>query len=382
LTTDVLQPLTWLGCSWCVVRLAQTGDERWWLGFGAIVGVSLLSKYLIAFYLLGMAVGVIATPLRRSLLKPWIYLGAAIALGMAAPSIVWQSQHDWPFIELGKAGMNGKNLALSPLEFLGEQVLFAGPLTLPVWLAGLWRFSVRPPLPATRAFAIAYFVAAVLFYVLHGKAYYLTPIYPTVFAGGGLALEAWLRPRALRAAVLAVVAIGGAALSPFAIPILPVDAYIRYAAALGLTQPALERGSLGVLPQQYADMFGWREMAARVAAVYQALPPADRARAVFFGRNYGEAAAIDIYGPALGLPPAISAHNNYYLWGLRGHDGSVLIVAGGDPAEMAKAYGSIEVAGRIDTPYAMPYETNLPIYVLRDPKVSLAPLWPTLKHYE
>jgi hypothetical protein len=123
-------------------------------------------------------------------------------------------------------------------------------------------------------------------------------------------------------------------------------------------------------------------MAAKVAAVYQALPPADRTRAAFFGRNYGEAAAIDIYGRALGLPPAISGHNNYYLWGPGRADGSVIIVAGGDPAQMAKVYSSIQVAGRIDTPYAMPYETNIPIYVLRQPRVSMVQLWPMLKHYE
>jgi hypothetical protein len=384
LTTDMVQSLSWLACGWCLVRLAQGGDERWWLAFGAIVGVSLESKYLIAFYLVGLAVGALTTPLRRSLLRPWIYAGAVIALGLAAPNVVWQAQHGWPFIEIGRAGSSGKNLALSPLAFFGQQFLFVGPAAAPVWLAGLWRFSVRPLLPAYRAFPIAYAVMAVLFIAAHGKAYYIAPVYPILLAGGALAIEGWLKRPAFRAAVLTAVGGVGALLAPVAIPLLPVEATIAYGAAIGVnpTLSASEHQKLSALPQYLADMFGWREMAAKVAAVYQALPPADRARAAFFGQNYGEAAAIDIYGRALGLPPAISGHNNYYLWGPGRADGSVIIVVGGDPAQMAKVYGSIQVAGRIDTPYAMPYETNIPIYVLRQPRVSMVQLWPMLKHYE
>jgi hypothetical protein len=128
-------------------------------------------------------------------------------------------------------------------------------------------------------------------------------------------------------------------------------------------------------------MFGWREMAEKVAGVYRSLPPQERTRAVFFGNNYGEAAAIDFYGAALGLPPAISGHNNYYLWGPRGHDGSVLIIVGGSRQHYSELFGSFEVVGHIDAPYAMPYETDKPIYVLRDMKLPLQNYWPQVKNY-
>src|ERR1700722_18653229 len=140
LSTDAMQPLTWLTCGWCLVRLAQTNDERWWLGFGAAAGISLASKYLILFYLAGLAVGVVATPLRRSLLKPWLYLGALIALLFLAPSLYWQAENGWPFLDIGKAGAAGNNLVLSPLGDLGQQLLFVGPASAPIWLSGLWRF--------------------------------------------------------------------------------------------------------------------------------------------------------------------------------------------------------------------------------------------------
>ena len=136
------------------------------------------------------------------------------------------------------------------------------------------------------------------------------------------------------------------------------------------------------MPQQLSDMFGWREMAEKVSAVYNALPPDQRARAVFFGRNYGEAAAIDIDGPALHGPPAISSHNNYYLWGPRGHDGSIVIVVGGDPVQYARDYQSVERVGELTSPYARRDETDIPIYVLRDRHIPFATAWPGLKHYD
>lgn len=384
LSTDMIQPLTWLACSWLLVRLAQTRDERIWLAFGLAVAVSLWAKYLIVFYLAGLSVGIVATPLRRSLATPWIYAGAGLAAVLIAPNVWWQAAHGWPFIELGRAGANGKNLALSPLAFLGQQVLMAGPTLAPLWIAGLWRLSTRSAAPELRVFPIAYLVMAAIFVASHGKAYYLAALYPTLFAAGAVAFETWFARRALRAIVIGVAIVGGLVTLPMVLPILPPDDLVRYSRALRLapSRTATEHGAQSVLPQYFADMFGWRDMAAKVSAVYQALPPDDRQRAVFFGRNYGEAAALDVYGPALQGPPAISAHNSYFLWGLKGFDGSVMIMVGGDVAKLGQEFGDIQIAGQIDNLYAMPAETDIPIYVLRSPRLPFAEVWPTLKHYD
>ena len=384
LTTDFLQPQGWLGCSWCLVRLIQTKDQRWWIAFGAIVGVSMASKYLICFYIAGLAVGVLATPLRASLLKPWLYAGAALAVALSAPSLYWQAQHGWPFFELGAAGLNGKNVPLWRLALFGLELIFPGPLSAPIWLAGLWRFSVRPAQPDDRVFGIAYAVMFGLILALHGKPYYLTPIYPALFAMGAVAIEGWLASPLLRRAAVGGLVASGVLVAPFALPILPPSHFRDYAHTLGIQtySAANEREATGELPQQLADMFGWREMAAEVSSVYQALPPAERAKAVFFGRNYGEAAALDVYGPALHGPPAISGNNNYYLWGPKGFEGQVVIALGGDHDQLSKLFSSVQVAGQIHNRYAMPYETNVPIYVLRGPRQPLSSLWPSLKHYE
>ncbi|HEY1941610.1 MAG TPA: glycosyltransferase family 39 protein [Roseiarcus sp.] len=385
LSTDMLQPLTWLACSWLLVRLIETRDERIWLAFGVVVAISLWSKYLIGFFLVGLAFGIVATPLRRSLAKPWIYAGAAVAVVLVAPNVLWQAAHGWPFLELSKAGASGKNLALSPLAFLGQQALIAGPTLAPLWVAGLWSLAARPGQPELRAFPIAYVVMTAIFLLAHGKAYYLAAFYPTLFAAGAVAFERWFPSRALRWTVAGVFVVGGLLAVPLALPILPPDRFIAYSRALGLTPSvtATERGAQSQLPQYFADMFGWREMAEQVSAVYQALPETDRRRAVFFGRNYGEAAALEIYGPSFGGPPAISGHNSYFLWGPDGYDGSVVIVLGAaGPRLAAKYYDDIRTAGRIENPYAMPSETNVSISVLRSPRVPLSEIWPALKHYE
>ena len=384
LTTDFLQPLSWLGCSWCLLQLSRTGDERWWIVFGAIVGVSLESKYLIAGYVGALAIGALATPLRTSLLRPWVYLGAALGLALAAPSIVWQAAHSWPFFGLVDTEVNGKNLPLSPLASFVQQVLFIGPAAAPIWIAGLWRFAVRPALPQLRVFAFAYAILFCVFELVHGKPYFLAPIYPTLLAGGAVEIERWLRLPAARTLAIGAITAAGVVASPFSLPILPVNEFGAYAHALGIKSyaAATEREAQGALPQELADMFGWPEMAAKVAAVYRSLPPAERAKTVFFGRNYGEAAAIDVYGPALGGPAAVSGHNNYFLWGPKGYDGSVVIALGGDRAQLSRMFRRIDVAGEIDSPFAMPYERNLRIYILREPRIPLALIWPSLRHFE
>jgi hypothetical protein len=219
----------------------------------------------------------------------------------------------------------------------------------------------------------------------------------------------WAVP--LRAAILAATAIGGAALLPFTLPILPVDRFIAYERAIGATSglksqgAAIDKQPVGELPANYAYMFGWREMAAAVGRAYDALPPEDRARAVFFARDYNEASAIDVFGAPWGLPPAISARNNYFLWGPQGHDGSVVLLLSTAPradvlkanavlgeaarigppdaiqAELLKTYGSAEPIATIDTPYAYPYERGLTLWLCRDRKVPFAADWSKLKLY-
>jgi hypothetical protein len=133
------------------------------------------------------------------------------------------------------------------------------------------------------------------------------------------------------------------------------------------------------LPQLYADMFGWNTLATTVAQVYRTLPAEDRADCGILGGNYGEAGAIDYYGPPLGLPGALSGHNSYFDWGPRGYSGSCMIIFGERSEEFIKLFGDVRVAATSVSRHAMPNEQNIPIYVCRKPVAPLADLWPRFK---
>ena len=278
---------------------------------------------MVAVYLGCLALGLLATPQRRLLAnwRPWA--AALLTVAIATPDLVWQAANGWPFLTQSAELAAHKNIPLSPGAFLLQEMLTLGPPTAPVWLVGLAAFAFWRRLADLRWVAIGWALLIAATVAAHGKPYYPGGAYPLLMAGGAVALEAWLS-HWLRAAFAVALAAGAAVTAPLVTPMLPVESFIVYQRWLGLQPSTGERVRLGVLPQYFADMFGWPELAEVVGKAYAALPVEDQRRAVFFGRNYGEAAAIDVFGAPWSLPPAISAHESYFLWGPRGHDGGVV----------------------------------------------------------
>jgi cytochrome c oxidase subunit IV len=298
------------------------------------------------------------------------------------PNLFWQWAHGWPFLEFAAAVAESKNVVYAPWTFVLIQMRDLNPVTAPIWLAGLAAFAFWDRFADLRAIAIAYLLVLVAMIALHAKSYYPVGAYPVLFAGGAVALEAWLTSPRLRAALLVGVVLFGLPLLPFAVPVLPIERVAAYQSFLGLTAEANEkRLAVGHLSPLYADMFGWRELAALVGRAYQSLSPEERADAVFFANNYGEAAAVDIFAKPWGLPPSISAHNNYYLWGPRGHTGDVVIRLGGRREDLLKVYASVEAMGKTDNPWALPLETGQTIWICRGRFTKLDDDWSKLKRY-
>ena len=165
---------------------------------------------------------------------------------------------------------------------------------------------------------------AALIFAMNPRVYYLFPAFPMLFAAGGVQFESWLaRPRLawIKPVWCTLMVLMGVLLAPTLLPLLPPETYIRYVKATHLEQPRIENHKLGPLPQLFADQFGWEEMTAAVARVYNSLPADIRPRTAIFGQNYGQAGAIDLFGPKYGLPPAISGHQNYFLLGAAGRNG-------------------------------------------------------------
>jgi len=381
LITDMLQALSWVFCGYALVRILRDGEERWWLPLGVVAGVALLSKYMIGFWLVALAVGLVATQPRRVLLRPGPYVAALIAGVIVLPNVLWQAAHGWPFLEIGRVGATEKNLVLSPVEFFRAELREINGTSMPLALAGLAAFAFWRRFAALRGFAIAALVLFAAMLPLHAKPYYPAGAYPLWFAGGAVALEAWIAALALRTAYAVAIAANGLLVAPFVLPVLPVERFAAYQSWLGATPHPMEHEQVGRLSQYYADMFGWPHLAALVGQVYQSLSPEEQAKAVFLGDNYGEAAAVDVLGTPWHLPPAISGNNQYFLWGPRGHDGSVVIRLGRTREELLQAYASVEAVGVYEDPWAIPDETGRTLWLCRGRKVPLTVAWPNFRRY-
>jgi hypothetical protein len=377
--TDTFMLWTWPLATLFIVRATrQANAVRWWIAAGATIGVAAESKYSVLFFVVAVLAGLAAGVYRNAFASRGFWLGVATAAVIALPNFLWQAAHGFAMVELLRNGSHGKNVVLSPPSFVIHQFVLTGALLALVWIAGLVWLAMRRDV---RWLSIAYAVLLVTMIVLHAKDYYPAAIYGALFAAGGVAVETWTaRLRWTRAAVGAVAVACGVALLPMVEPILPVQAFVAYTHAIGVKPAPSEHQRPGVLPQDYADMHGWRQLAATVARVYDGLPE-PRSDIAVFASNYGEAAAIDVFGRPLGLPHAISGHNAYYVWGPGSGDPRTIVDVNGDLATDRKFCASASVAARVDAPYAMPYEQGIPVIVCRGLREPLTKLWPKVKVY-
>ena len=381
---NVFEPLFWIGSAYVLLKIVNTGNERLWLLFGVVAGLGLQNKLGVLFFGFALVVGLLVTSQRKQLSSRWFWMGGVVALILFAPNLVWQATHDWATLEFMRNAQQWKNEPMSPLAFLSAQVLLQHPVALPLWLAGLVAFFFHDHLRKYRFFGIAYIVLLLLFVMQRGKPYYLSPIYPLLLGAGAILFEDLASRRVWRVATRLyawILLAGGLITLPLWEPILPVETYIHYSTLLGLQPPRMERHRDTVLPQVFADRFGWKEMVAEVARAYRSLTPQEQSEATIYAQNYGEAGAIDFFGGQYQLPRAISGHNNYWLWGMHNPSATIMIIVGGRKEDHSEVFGSVEVFATHNQQYAMPSETDLPIYICKKPKVPLKDVWEAVKRF-
>ena len=385
LSMNAFEPLFWMGCVYLVMRIIRTGDARLWLWFGVIAGIGLENKHSMLIFGFGLVAGLILTRDRRWLRSPWFWVGGTIAFLLFLPNLLWNIQNHFPFLELqANIRRSGRDVRLSLFMFFGQEILAMLPLSLPIWLAGLWYLFFDKAGKRFRVLGWAWAVTAGVILALSPRIYYLFPAYPILFAAGSVAWERWLaavRAQWIKPVYVTLMVLMGALLAPTMIPLLPPEAYIRYAAATHLQQPRVENHRLGPLPQLFADQFGWEEMAATVAGIYNSLPPEVRAKTAIFGQNYGQAGAIDLFGPKYGLPPAISGHQSYFIWGPRGYTGESIIVMAGRQQDLESRFATVQKVASVYHPYSMPYE-HFDIFYCRGLKRPLSEIWPQVKNWD
>ena len=387
LTMNAFEPVFWMGCVAILIRLIRSGDGRLWIAFGTLAGLGIENKHSTLLFGFAIAAALLACPERREYLNPWIWIGGGVALAIFLPNMIWQARHGYPTLEdLRNVRESGKNIAIGPLEFMTQQIILLHPFLLPVWIAGLVSLLFGKA-RRMRVLGLTYIVFLVTMFALQAKHYYLAPIYPMLFAAGGVAVESWLGRRAFSSgrlwpkAAIATLAAGCAAmLIPAFLPILPPGRLLAYQRLIGAAPPKTEVAHEGPLPQYLGDQFGWEELADEVARIYHALPPAERARTGIFASNYGEAGALNLFGPARGLPAPICAHQTHYLWGPGRFDGENLIWLQWDPRSIGRYCSSVEQVGEHFHPWGMA-EENRPIYLCRGLRAPLREIWPDLKHW-
>lgn len=380
LTMNAFEPLIWTACAWCVARAINTGEGRPWLLFGFIAGVGLENKYSILFLAVGIIAGLALTRERRFLANGWLWLGVAVSMVIFAPNLVWLVRHDFPFLTLmHNVRSSGRDVSRAPISFILDQAMVHGPLLFPLWLGGLLWLLLGSQGRRYRVLGIAFLFVFAALLLLKGKNYYVSPVYAMMLAAGSVALESATasRFRPARWIYATAVAAFGLVVLPTAVPILPPATFLDYEAVLCYPLPVAEHQRTGVLPQYFADEFGWQEMVQKTSEAFHRLTPEEQGKAVVFANNYGEAAAIDFYGPALGLPKAVCGHQSYSLWKPTVAKGDVFLVLGSDGAGDREHFASVTPAGNVDFPYSR-LDEHYTIWLCRNLRFDIRENWGAL----
>jgi len=366
-----LDLLWWVGIAYFTLRLVNSGNPRWWLALGLVFGLGLMTRYTIVICAAGLLAGVVVTDLRRQLLTPWPWLGVAIALLMFAPNLLWQVQHDFIYLDFVKH-IHERDIRWHRTDGFWVQQLYAntGPLLLPLWCAGLLFLTFARAMRPYRVLAWIYVIALILFAVSRGRGYYLAPAYPMLLAAGAVAFEQWLDrlraapARALSGGAWAVLALACVTSAVLALPLGSVNS---------LTWRVARK-----VHDDFAEQIGWPELVQRIAEIYRSLPAEERVHTSILANNYGEAGAINLYGPALGLPQAISRTNTYWYRGYGDPPPTTIIELGNSAEDESKSAATCTSFGKFHNDAGVENEEsawNYEIFVCRDIPAKWPEIW-------
>ncbi len=337
--------LWWVLTAYLLIRLLRTENPRLWLAVGAVIGLGMLTKYTMLFLAAGVLAGVLLTDARRYLKSPWLWAGVALSLLIFLPNLIWQHHHHFVSLDFLRH-IHQRDIHKGRAQtFLQDQLLMcANPLTIPLWVAGLFFYLFASEGKRFALVGWMYLVPLVLFVAMQGRGYYLAPAYPMLLAAGAVVEERWLTSLsmrgvriALRVATFAALLVGGIVAAAVTLPVVPVTSR-WFGMVIGFNS-------------YFRDEIGWQELVAEVARIRNRLPPEDINRVAILAANYGEAGAIDMYGPAYGLPKAISGMNSYWERGYGNPPPSVVIVLGLSPDQANSYFNSCTLAARRSTSF-------------------------------
>ncbi len=368
-SVNALEILLWTAFTFLLVELIRTGNDRLWLGIGAIAGIGLLNKHTFALLAAGIALGIVATPLRAQLRSRWLWLGGAVALLLALPNLVWNAQHDWPSLAFYRS-RPANDLPATLLESLGIQVLGANPANVLIWVPGVLFLLFSRRARSYRPLAIAFstlFVVILLSGQRRGDR--IAGIYPVVLAAGATFWEQW-RGRGhtgARVALTVVVLAFGALMVPATLPIMSPQAVGGYLEALG-QKPEIETSDVGqAIPVYLMGRLGWERFAHQVTEVWEALPPGEQERAVVLAPHWLFASVVQYYGRNREIPPVVAPHNAYWFW-REDAVGRDVVIAVAIPSDVLSRYfAETRELGVFRCEYCATFRPDLPIVLAAGP---------------
>lgn len=368
-----------------IIKLIKTDNKKLWIYIGILFGIGLQNKLSFLFLGFGLAVALLITKQRRDLLTKELWIGAGLAVLIFLPNIIWQITNGFPTLEFMHNASLYKNRKMSIGEFSLGSLMELNPLNFLFILTALYFLFFNKNGRQFITIGIMFISIFLVFVFNNGKPYYMGILYPVILACGAVG-AAVLFEKYLRLwtgyILLAILLPMYLTTVPFAIPVMNVDEFIEYSISKGVTQRNSENSELGLLPQFFSDRFGWKEMAEQVSEIYENLPDSEKKNTIVFGQNYGEAGAIDYYRKQFDLPPVVSSHNNYWLWGYPDYadSNSTWIVIGSNFEDNSEFFEFVELAASHHSKYGMPYE-NVDIFICRKMKMPVEEVWKKIKHF-
>jgi hypothetical protein len=373
--TTAYEFLAWTGLALIVVRIGRTGDVRWWLAGGLVTGLGVADDHSAAFFAVALFLGALLSGGRRMVLNRWFLAGAVIALAFEVPDIWWQSQHQWATIAMTKALHQENGGPANIVTWIVGQLGMTALALVPVWVAGL-RFLWRSDRPLWRSLVWAYGLLFVVFALTTGsKTYYLGAAYVYLVAAGAVAIDGWLAAqRGRMRSLLLVTAITAAVALLVVLPVLPPgDIAWTYK-----TNPTL------------GETVGWPQFVRTVDTVWTSLPPRQRASAVIFTADYGEAGAINELGRGTGLPTAVSGQNSFWWWGPGNPRATTVVAVAPGPVDVTgyadylrRFFTQVRIAATLSNPYGLHnQEWGGHVYICTGPRHPWGQMWPRLRNYD
>lgn len=370
LSTTTFDLPAWALLTWLLVRILRTGDQRLWLAAGLAAGLALMDSDLVAFLVFAAVIGLAVTGPRESFRSPWFYAAGALALAIWSPYLAWQAGHGWPELTVARSIAAGQSGTSAPWWLIvPEQFVLVSWYFSPVWIAGLVRLFRDPGLRWCRSVGVAYPVLAVAFMATGGKPYYLAGMFPVLLAAGAEPAVRWLRRKHMRlreGLIIAAFALSIAEL-PITLPVLPVS--------------VVHDTPIVALNYDAGETIGWPAFVHQIAAAYRSLPHPQRATATVLASNYGEAGAVDRFGPADGLPSAYSGHMSFWTWGPPPATATTAIVVGYSRDQLGFC-GSLSLATRLNNHEQVgDDEQGAPVWICRNLRASWRAIWPSQRSF-